>query len=148
MEIIKKLELAAQLKRDMDCAIDMLMKRDGLTRAAAVNKVILSPEVTQAHRLEREQLKKKIQHGNAVSGAADKAIEDLAKQHRAKHPEMTHAQCVRSCRDSDRRRQAAPRGKQAREPAQSNANKLTRVCRLGRTGGSRMTATLTSALTR
>jgi len=94
MEIIKKLELAAQLRRDMDCAIEVLMKRDGLTRAAAVDRVILSPEVTQAHRLEREQLKKEIQHGRAVSGVADKAIEDLAKQHRAKHPGMTHAQCV------------------------------------------------------
>ena len=94
MEIIKKLELAAQLRRDMDCAIEILMKRDGLTRAAAVDKVIFSPEVTQAHRLESEQLKKEDQHGKAVSGAADKVIEVLAKQHRAKHPGMTHAQCV------------------------------------------------------
>ena len=54
----------------------------------------MSPEVTQAHRLEREQLKKEMQHGKAVSGAPDKAIEVLAKQHRAKHPGMTHAQCV------------------------------------------------------
>src|SRR5262245_20690799 len=94
MGIIKKLELAAQLRRDMDCAIEMLMKRDGLTRAAAVDKVILSPEVTQAHRQEREQQQEEVQRGHAVSGAADKAIEDLAKQHRAKHPGMTHAQCV------------------------------------------------------
>ena len=38
MTITKKLELAARLKGEMDAAIEMLMKRDGLTRAAAVDK--------------------------------------------------------------------------------------------------------------
>ncbi len=47
MTITKKLELAARLKREMDSAIETLMKRDGLTRAAAVDRVILSPEVSR-----------------------------------------------------------------------------------------------------
>ena len=55
MTITKKLELATRLKREMDSAIETLMKRDGLTRAAAVDKVILSPEVSRAHRQEREE---------------------------------------------------------------------------------------------
>jgi len=49
MTISKKLERAARLKREMDSAIETLMKRDGLTRAAAVDKVILSPEDGRAH---------------------------------------------------------------------------------------------------
>ncbi len=53
MTISKKLERAARLKREMDSAIETLMKRDGLTRAAAVDKVILSPEDSRAHRQER-----------------------------------------------------------------------------------------------
>jgi hypothetical protein len=38
MTITKKLELAARLKREMDSAIETLMKRDGLTRAAATEE--------------------------------------------------------------------------------------------------------------
>jgi cellobiose-specific phosphotransferase system component IIB len=55
MIITKKLERAARLKREMDCAIETLVKRDGSTRATAVDKVILSPEVSRAHRQEREE---------------------------------------------------------------------------------------------
>jgi hypothetical protein len=37
-----------------------------------------------------------MQHGKAVSGAPDKAIEVLAKQHRARHPEAR--QMIGACR--------------------------------------------------
>ena len=74
------------------------MKRDGLTRAAAVDKVILSPEVSRAHRQEREETELKEKLHDRVSKDAIKTAEDaidaLAEQHRAKHPGMTHAQCV------------------------------------------------------
>jgi hypothetical protein len=55
MTVTKKMELAARLKGEMDSAIETLMKRDGLTRAAAVDRVILSPEVSRAHRQEKEE---------------------------------------------------------------------------------------------
>ena len=98
MTITKKLELAARLKREMDSAIEALMKRDGLTRAAAVDKVILSPEVSRAHRQEREETELEEKLHDRVSKDAIKTAEDaidaLAEQHRTKHPGMTHAQCV------------------------------------------------------
>ncbi len=99
MTITKKLELATRLKREMDSAIEALMKRDGLmARAAAVDGVILSLEVSQAHRRERQEtsLEEEI-HGRVSKDAiktADEAIDALAEQHRTRHPGMTHAQCV------------------------------------------------------
>ena len=98
MTITKKLELATRLKREMDSAIEALMKRDGLTRAAAVDRVILLPEVSRAHRQEREETEREENLYDRVSKgaikAADEAIDALTEQHRAKHAGMTHAQCV------------------------------------------------------
>ena len=98
MTITKKLELAARLKREMDSAIETLMKRDGLTRAAAVDRVILSPEVSRAHRQEREETEREEKLHDRVSKdaikTADEAIDALAEQHRTKYPGMTYAQCV------------------------------------------------------
>jgi hypothetical protein len=76
----------------------MFMKRGGLTRAAAVDRVILSPEVSRAHRQEREETERELRLHDRVSKdaikTADEAIDALAEQHRTRHPGMTHAQCV------------------------------------------------------
>jgi hypothetical protein len=98
MDIAKKLEFAKQLRREMDSAIETLVKRDGLTRAAALDRVILSPEVSRAHGREREETEREEKLYDRVSKdaikTADEAIDALAEQHRAKHVGMTHAQCV------------------------------------------------------
>jgi hypothetical protein len=96
MDIAKKVELANRLKRDIDSGVELLMKR-GLTRAAAVDKVILSPEASKAHQRERQeaaQEPKTYTWSKDPIKAADEGIDALAKQHRANHPGMTHAQCV------------------------------------------------------
>ena len=67
----------------MDSAIETLVKRDGLTRSAAVDKVILSPEVSRAHRQEREEaeLEERL-HDRVKKDAvktADEAIDALAE---------------------------------------------------------------------
>jgi hypothetical protein len=72
MTITKKLELADRLKREMDSAIETLTKRDGLTRAAAVDRVILSPEVSRGHREEREETEREERLHDRVSKDAIK----------------------------------------------------------------------------
>ena len=97
MDMTKKLAPADQLRRDIDSAVEKLIKR-GLTRAAAMDKVILSPEVSQAHRRERQEAALEEQMHGRVSKdtvkAADEAIDALAEQYRIRHPGMSHAQCV------------------------------------------------------
>jgi len=97
MTITKKLELAARLKSEMDSAIETLMKQEGLTRAAAVDRVILSPEVSRAHRQEKEETQREEKLRDRFSKDAIKTADEavaLAERHRAEHPELTHAQCV------------------------------------------------------
>jgi predicted phage tail protein len=90
-----------------------------------VDRVILSPEVSQADRRERQEtsLEEEI-HGRVSKDAiktADEAIDALAEQHRTRHPEMTHAQCVEYVITATEEGKAALCREQAGTPAQGDA---------------------------
>jgi hypothetical protein len=84
----------------------------------------------RAHRQEREETEREERLHDRVSKdaikSADKAIDALAEQHRAKHPGLTHAQCVAhviTATEEGKRLYA----EQAGTPAQGDADHLMRT---------------------
>jgi hypothetical protein len=89
MEISKKLAVADKLRHDIEAAVTALMK-SGMTRAAAMDRVILSPAISKAHRWERQQAAEELNKHARIRKdpikTADEAIDALAERHRANNP--------------------------------------------------------------